>query len=1000
MNKSSPIKLHARAVTRAGLLLAVVASAAAQDTRLPLPFGHKIEVFRNKDDGVMVFVVRLEQAFLAEEFETSNDLRLQPLDDHAFLTYPKQARFESRHASFYGRLRGEGLARIRIAYETVTENLDGSRNVVLHHGDLEIPIPSEPTGTPETYLEWARQQNLHFRARLDQDPTDSFLQFVLLQSRQRYGVTPPPLPPTAGDQDAIEAQLYTTFSTSLGLQQALQRSALSGTLESGAFDVHISGLTPPAPPTVDFAKLLDERRQAGATPVVLDLARYVPADQYLLAFHTLDAALELYRLAHDWGDGLWRLKNVTARDDELLEKFERQLILPHEPLARLFREGVIRDIALTGADVSMADGADLTVLLRLDKPETFHAAAEGWLASATAADPQIELREFNYRGMKVAARYRTDRTVSSFVVSRDDCVIVSNSHAAIRRIVHVLGGADPALADQPDYLYLSTLLPPGDGPDAGYFVASEAFLRRLIGPEHMISAKRRKLCFNNLVMLNNASLLFRMETGRSPAALTELVQGKYIDPARLVCPHGGNYSIDAQADCGTCSLHNRLALLTPTCELTVLKVTNAESAEYGRLCARGESFWKEAFHPLALRIHAPPPDSKSQSRAAGEAPGGPGDATGGGAAIDHDRAIRFEFALLPSGEGVLADLRNWTAEKTPVLAAPPLAHSAIASLRAAPGSARIAEQLRGLPGIPGVLRADPTLTDLKWLGDGVSLHLCDHDTILEVDPGAIRPINLFGPIDVIKQSLAAAAVLGMSVPAYATIDILDRDKAQRFLDLLASRIFLESRQWLGIDTTLDAYRNPDIDGLPNYVISYQLHALKVRLHVALTDGHLVIATKEQTLREVIAAARADDPAGDAGPGPGLSCTVDFARMNALLENLRLYWGDKTRRACHGNVMTLQELAGLYAADMPQVVAVARGKYGVTLFCPDGGGYAYDPVRDVVACSVHGNRQDSRQNPAAAEGTSFQRFIGRVGRVRAALGFEPDWTLATLEVERR
>ena len=49
----------------------------------------------------------------------------------------------------------------------------------------------------------------------------------------------------------------------------------------------------------------------------------------------------------------------------------------------------------------------------------------------------------------------------------------------------------------------------------------QAMLRRLVGPEAKISEKRRIQCFNNLVMLNNASLFYRLEYGRSPATLSD-----------------------------------------------------------------------------------------------------------------------------------------------------------------------------------------------------------------------------------------------------------------------------------------------------------------------------------------------------------------------------------------------------------------------------------------------------------------------------------------------
>ena len=103
-------------------------------------------------------------------------------------------------------------------------------------------------------------------------------------------------------------------------------------------------------------------------------------------------------------------------------------------------------------------------------------------------------------------------------------------------------------------------------------------------------------------MLNNASLFYRLEYGRSPRSLTDLIEGEFVDPAKIVCPHGGAYAFDAAHDACTCSLHNRLKYLTPNAELTVLNVSPAEAAEYERYKQRYAAFWQGMFDPMAVRI--------------------------------------------------------------------------------------------------------------------------------------------------------------------------------------------------------------------------------------------------------------------------------------------------------------------------------------------------------------------------------------------------------------
>ncbi len=167
-----------------------------------LPFQQTVEVYRSADGDEMAFTLRLEQPFLAEEFEKSNYLRLRSPDQRAYLIYPKETKFHQKHAEFFGRLRGEGTVEVQLAYETVSENLDGSRHVQVKTGTVKIEIPqaTEPrreVGSRNLFLDWARKQNEYFARMLEYYPDETFFQYCLLQSKARYGVDPPPIPKQA-----------------------------------------------------------------------------------------------------------------------------------------------------------------------------------------------------------------------------------------------------------------------------------------------------------------------------------------------------------------------------------------------------------------------------------------------------------------------------------------------------------------------------------------------------------------------------------------------------------------------------------------------------------------------------------------------------------------------------------------------------------------------------------------------------------------------------------
>ncbi len=226
----------------AGMSAAVVQAA-------PLPFDQKVETYRDSETGVTVFTLRLEQPFLAEEFEKSNYLRLKPLDKNAWLVYPRETRFEQKHAEFFGRLRRENAddktAKLKLSYEIVSENLDGSRKVDVREVEIEIPIPTEDGGPKSLYQEWAKKQNAHFAELLKYYPENSFLEYVLLQSKDRYGVYPPNLPGSIPTSDENDFSLYHLFSGGLAVQQSLQREVLSRGARTGDLTTHISEISPP-----------------------------------------------------------------------------------------------------------------------------------------------------------------------------------------------------------------------------------------------------------------------------------------------------------------------------------------------------------------------------------------------------------------------------------------------------------------------------------------------------------------------------------------------------------------------------------------------------------------------------------------------------------------------------------------------------------------------------------------------------------------------------------
>lgn len=949
------------------VILCFASTARSAD---PPPFNHKVEVFYDEKTKDMAFVVRLEQPFLAEEFESSNFLRLKSGDDRAYLIYPRETRFQQKHAEFYGRLRGKGKVTLKLTYETVRENLDGTRKIESSESELELDIPTIEGGPISILREWAEHQNQYFLDLLQQYPEESFFEYCLLQSASRYGVTPPTIPSLAYDQPALKKGLYEVFTGSRMIQESLQRSTFAQGQGSANYTVPIYQLTGPSLQSLDYEALLKKRADEDKVlPQVHEISKLVPADQYFLHFHSPAAAGDLFDLSLEWADSLLRAVRTRAEDARLRQKLETQLCVKQSGLEELFAAGAITEFALTGADPYLLEGTDISLLIHAPQIEEFRKHYKSWVDEARGLRGDLVERQFNYRGHEVQVRYTDDRTVSTFLVEQAPYVMISNSHRGIRAVIDTSTGKSPALYDALDYRYVTTLLPPTPEQEAGYFFASEEFIKRNISPQNKISEKRRLQCFNNLVMLNNASLFYRLENDQSPQSISDLAEGKYVDLSRVVCPHGGSYSYDVQHDACTCSLHNRLKLLTPNSELSIQKVSVEEQQEYEQYKQHYRAFWGTVFDPIAVRFSV-------------------------------GKTVTAQVCILPTANGPLyQQLRGQFSTQPQNIDTSGISQTAIASTVAVMGREQIGEFLRSLPGIHEAIDSDPTLSDLAWLGDQVSAHLCDDDMVLEIDPTRLAPLQavFIGNVSSLMQFGASVAVWATSLPVYFGIQVEDADRAERMLEQLAQKAFLQQGQILGLSTKMDSYRLPDHHGHAMYVLSYQIHAIKIRLYLSVVGHELVAATQPETLQKVIESSENKPPR----PPIKANVLVRYRRnaINKLKDDLEVYFGEKSRLACHRNSIAIYNLVKLYHESTENVDRLADAKYGVTYFCPDGGEYHYDADRDVVECSVHGNRLHARQHLRLDDNTRFSRMFQSLDEITLSLLMEKDAIMATIQLQR-
>jgi hypothetical protein len=360
-----------------------------------------------------------------------------------------------------------------------------------------------------------------------------------------------------------------------------------------------------------------EQMLAGKKPEISPLARHVPEDFYFAEFHSLNKLMEALDVSDLWGRHLFNQATQEARTNLTGARLKTQLAVETNRLLRPFYDLVVEEVAVTGSDLFLAEGSDVTLLFRFKQPEVFKARMDGFLANAEKSHPDAIRQQGEYLGVEYVHVHSPDRAVHVYSAYPSAGLHVrSNSRVGFQRVLEAIqgksvdGAAVHTLGDTKEFAYIRTLLRRGAREEDGLVYLSDPFIRRMVGPQVKLSERRRMLCYNHLRMIGHAALLYRTEHGRAPQSLEELAQSQcapgLFGKGELACPDGGAYTLSADGMTGVCSHHGQAHALTPCCEIPLTQVDGEEADEYKEFLQEYNQYWRTFFDPIALRIQMTP----------------------------------------------------------------------------------------------------------------------------------------------------------------------------------------------------------------------------------------------------------------------------------------------------------------------------------------------------------------------------------------------------------
>ena len=374
----------------------------------------------------------------------------------------------------------------------------------------------------------------------------------------------------------------------------------------GPGDVALSAVTPVTMPTHPWPAMAKE---LGRAPAAEPLATLAPADAWFVRASSLGALFRALDEADAWGTSAVRAVEDLALESSIAARYEAQLGLRRSALARAFGDVVVGQVALIGGDAYVREGTDLTVLFQVKQRTAFeaalldamgeHARAHGGktLASKIVHDG-VEIRIMETEDGDVRQHRATVRTADAGEVE-----IVSNSPAAVRRVLDVVKGKRPALGAEADVRYALARDP--DVRADVLAMVGETFVRKVVGPAHKIAEARRQIAHAELLVPGFAATLFGWVHGRAPASTDELVRSKLLDRAELT--HGEGGAIAFQPGQAPRSARGTPSFMTPLVDLPEpTRVSAAERDAYQAFARAYEDGWSgEPFDPIALRLALP-----------------------------------------------------------------------------------------------------------------------------------------------------------------------------------------------------------------------------------------------------------------------------------------------------------------------------------------------------------------------------------------------------------
>ncbi len=768
------------------------------------------------------------------------------------------------------------------------------------------------------------------------------------------------------------AELMDTFAGRSAVQAALATHR-GNVLSAGKLprSIALAQLKPPALSRHPWAAL--SKRLGGAQPEE-PLAKAVPAEFYFVRAKSFSAFTEILSFVENFGAPAADLFDGAATERGSLPRYLAELGIETGDLSRVLGPEVVQDFALTGSDPYVHEGSDVTLIFRLKSPLLFRAALLKALATHGAAHGGTQNSNFTHEGVNVEVARSPDGRVRQHHAVVGKLELVSNSAAAIKRVISTIQGKAPKLSDEPDFQYM--LARDAEVPAEVLAFIGDRFVENVVGPAQKVAEARRQVALTELTAAPVAALLYGWVHGKSPSDKNELVRSGLLAAAEL--RHLDGARIDWAPGTAPRSAWGTPAALEPLIDLpAVAKVSAAERDSYAQFAQAYQARWSQYIDPIALRLSsARRGDSKGLHAEMRVLP-----------LVPAEEASRFDLG----GDGRIApaELASGARIGIGIGAESPLRRELSGFLRWASGHGA------------GI--------GLDWLGDYAMVGVADRSELLVASRFSRRDMPIERPASAEELGHQDAPRDDVDVlpglPAYAVVGL--RSRVATAVALTAVRQLLESVAPGAVEwAPFAAYRGVEVVRILGREQGHE-----VPVYYALAGDALVVTLNRSVMRQLIeqsldgklplqgkAAAAAAHPKGQ-GQGQVKDGQVVFELVPAKKGSLRtiLSWALTVAAqdgATHARAAAEAVLRGVpESAHKPERSAeLSRAYLGETPLTPDGRRYSLSPegIADPLRGTAHAPEWPALPTPES----TADHVLGALNRMRSDLSFDEEPEVAS------